>query len=252
MKALILSAGQGRRLLPLTADTPKCLLPLNGRTALEWQIDHLLANGVNEIGVVVGYNAHKVESRLEERYGKGVINTIFNPFYEVADNLASCWMARHYFSDELLLINGDTLFEQSLLQNLLTAKDHPITVTIDRKQAYDSDDMKVKLDGDRLVRIGKDLPMDQVDGESIGMLFFRSEGSALFRETVEAALRDPAALSRWYLSVIDEIARSNDVHVHSIEGMEWGEVDFPLDYEKAKRMTANWADSKVKAAGISA
>ena len=199
MKALILSAGQGRRLLPMTADTPKCLLPLNGRTALEWQIDHLLANGVDEIGVVVGYNAHKVEACLEQRYGAGTIDTIFNPFYEVADNLASCWMARHYFSGEMLLINGDTLFEKSLLESLLGAKDRPITVTIDRKQSYDSDDLKVKLNGERLARIGKDLPMDIVDGESIGMLKFKPEGSNLFRQTVESALRDPAALRRWYL-----------------------------------------------------
>lgn len=252
MKALILSAGQGRRLLPMTADTPKCLLPLNGRTALEWQIDHLMANGVEEIGVVIGYNAHKVEACLEQRYGSGTINTIFNPFYEVADNLASCWMARHYFKDELLLINGDTLFEKPLLEHLLGAQDRAITVTIDRKQAYDSDDMKVKLNGEQLERIGKDLPMDIVDGESIGMLKFNPEGSEIFRQTVEAALRDPAALRRWYLSVIDEIAASGNVHVHSIEGMEWGEVDFPLDYEKAKRMTARWAENAPQVAGYSA
>lgn len=253
MKALILSAGQGRRLLPMTADTPKCLLPLNGRTALEWQIDHMMANGVNEIGVVIGYNAHKVEALLAQRYGAGTVETIFNPFYEVADNLASCWMARHYFQDELLLVNGDTLFEQRLLAELLTAKEHPITVTIDRKQAYDSDDMKVSLEGETLRRIGKDLPMEQVDGESIGMLLFRSAGSALFRETVEAALRKPEALRRWYLSVIDQIAPSDNVQVHSIEGMEWGEIDFPLDYEKAKRMTAHWAEpSAAQAAGAGA
>ncbi|GAB4188098.1 MAG: NTP transferase domain-containing protein [Wenzhouxiangellaceae bacterium] len=252
MKALILSAGQGRRLLPLTANTPKCLLPLNGRTALEWQIDHLMANGVNEIGVVVGYNARQVEDQLLARYGEGGVQTIFNPFYEVADNLASCWMARHWFEGEMLLINGDTLFEQALLQKVLTAPDHPITVTIDRKQGYDADDMKVRLDGQRLQRIGKDLPMDQVDGESIGMLLFRDSGSALFRQTVEDALRQPESLRRWYLSVIDQLAPGGQVQVHSIEGLEWGEVDFPLDYEKAKRLTAGWLEKGANLAGCSA
>lgn len=242
MKALILSAGQGRRLLPLTADTPKCMLPLNGRTALEWQIDHLMAAGVEEIAVVVGYNAHKVEECLVRRYGAGAISTIFNPFYEVADNLASCWMARECLRGELLLINGDTLFEQSLLTHLSQAADHPITVTIDRKQGYDADDMKVSLDDDRLLRIGKDLPLDIVHGESIGMLLFREQGSELFRETVEDALRKPESLSRWYLSIIDQLAATGKVFVHSIEGMEWGEVDFPLDYEKAKRMTGAWVE----------
>jgi choline kinase len=60
MKAIILSAGQGSRLLPLTEGRPKCLLPIGPRTLIEWQIWALTQGGVNDIAVVVGYHARAV------------------------------------------------------------------------------------------------------------------------------------------------------------------------------------------------
>ncbi|MGE0811304.1 MAG: NTP transferase domain-containing protein, partial [Immundisolibacter sp.] len=62
MQAVILSAGQGRRLLPLTADRPKCLVDLHGKTLLQWQLDALLAAGVGPVTVVTGYASDAVEA----------------------------------------------------------------------------------------------------------------------------------------------------------------------------------------------
>src|SRR3569623_1166687 len=92
MKAIILSAGQGRRLLTLTENTPKCLLPVLGKPINEWQIDALLTAGVDQISVATGYQSAHVETLLQQRYPQrytnGQVNTIFNPFFEAADNLA--------------------------------------------------------------------------------------------------------------------------------------------------------------------
>src|SRR3546814_2530628 len=63
-KAIILSAGQGSRLLPLTSDMPKCMIDFNGRTLIEWQIEALKANGVRHISVVTGYRTQRVEDHL--------------------------------------------------------------------------------------------------------------------------------------------------------------------------------------------
>lgn len=94
-KAIILSAGQGRRLLPLTENTPKCLLPVSGKPVIAWQIDTLLANGIQEIVIVAGFQIGKVEALIAERYqAYPAIRVVFNPFYEVADNLASCWIVQ--------------------------------------------------------------------------------------------------------------------------------------------------------------
>ncbi len=236
MKAIILSAGQGKRLLPLTAERPKCAVTIHGQSMVEWQIDELVKCGVEEICVMLGYGADMVVELLDERYGTGRVRTIFNPFFAVADNLGTCWVARPEMTGDFILINGDTLFQAPVLEKLLGSAPHPITVTIDRKSSYDLDDMKVIVDGERLVRVGKDLPLDQVNGESIGMLLFRGEGPELFRQTVERVLRTPTGTKRWYLSVIDELAQQKPVWTCCIEGLAWGEVDCPDDLQQAENV----------------
>ena len=240
MKAIILSAGHGRRLLPMTANIPKCLLDIHGRTVVEWQIDHLIENGINDITVVVGYGADQVEALLDERYGPKQIRTLYNPFFDIADNLATAWMARDELTGDFVLLNGDTLFEPAVLKRLLDSPVKPITLARDRKSRYDTDDMKVCLDGNRLVKIGKDLEADRVDGESIGMLLFREQGSRLFKDAIEQAMRTPAALQQWYLSVIDQLAPGGHVWSQSIHGLQWGELDYPVDLDKALQMVADW------------
>lgn len=233
MQAVILSAGQGRRLLPLTHDRPKCLLDLDGKALLAWQLDALLGAGVGPITVVTGYAADAVEKLLAADYAHAPVGTLYNPFYEVADNLASCWLARAHFDTETLLVNGDTVFEPALLERLLAAPEAPIRLAVDHKAAYDEDDMKVALAGERLVRVGKALPAEVVNGESIGMLRFSAQGARRFRDAVELALREPAGLRRWYLSVIDALAHAGLVQACSISGLRWAEVDFPQDVPAA-------------------
>jgi choline kinase len=67
------------------------------------------------------------------------------------------------------------LFDAGVLEHLLAAPEHPVTLAVSRKDGYDEDDMKVIRDGDRLVHVGKTLPLDRVDAESIGMMTFRDE-----------------------------------------------------------------------------
>lgn len=241
MKAIILSAGQGSRLLPLTQDRPKCLLPLGSRSVLEWQIGELARCGVDEVVVVVGFKAQAVEEVLARMERPGLaIRTVFNPFYHLADNLASCWMARHEMDGDFLLVNGDTVFQAPILERLLAAPEAPVTLTIDRKTSYDADDMKVQVDGQRLLAVGKTLPLDTVDGESIGMSRFRGEGPRHFTDALEAAMRTPEGLKWWYLRVIGLLAAQSLVQVCSIEGLTWGEVDYLPDLARAQSLVASW------------
>ncbi|WP_119677740.1 phosphocholine cytidylyltransferase family protein [Indioceanicola profundi] len=242
MKAIILSAGQGKRLMPLTADRPKCLIELSGLSLLEWQIRALAANGVAEAVVVTGFAADMVDRAIERMAVPGIsVRTLYNPFYALADNTASCWVARHEMQGEFLILNGDTLLEPAVVKQLLTRATAPITVTIDRKDDYDADDMKVQDVDGALLAIGKTLPLDIVTGESIGFLRFSAEGGRLFREEVERTMRTPEGLRRWYLSVIDTIAKQTGaVGTVSIEGLEWGEMDFPADVARNKELTSGW------------
>jgi choline kinase len=238
-KAIILSAGKGSRLLPLTAERPKCLIELSGRSLLDWQLDALAGAGIREVVVVTGFRDDLVDSLAARREG---VRTLFNPFYHVADNLGSVWMARAEFRGETLLLNGDTLISPALLARVLAAETGPIAVTVDEKDSYDADDMKVLREGDRLLRIGKALEAGQYNAESIGLLAFRGDGARLFAEQVDRMMRQPDGTRRWYLRAIDALAQGGaDVRTVSIKGEEWQEVDFPEDVEAAKALTGKWA-----------
>ncbi|HJX32481.1 MAG TPA: phosphocholine cytidylyltransferase family protein [Thermodesulfobacteriota bacterium] len=238
MKALILSAGQGRRLLPLTAECPKCMLSVGGRSLIEWQIDALSAAGINRVSVVVGYRADQVERVLTQRYGAGRIKLIDNPQFAETDNLVSCWIAREEMNEDFFLLNGDTLFEIEVVRRVLSRAAHPVTVVTTYKPQYDADDMKVTLEGQRLVNIGKDLEPEKTDGESVGMILFRGEGPSLFRQGLEKAMGDPSSSRKWYLSVIRDLCPTMKVWTCSIEGLRSCEVDYPADLKSAEHMVS--------------
>lgn len=239
-RVIILSAGQGRRLSPMTAERPKCMLPIQGKALIEWQLEALEACGLEHVTVVTGFGTGQVEDLLAQRNGTAAASVCFNPFFEAADNLISCWAARGEMTEDFVLLNGDTLFEPAVLGRLLDSPARPVTLATDVKSAYDADDMKIQLAGERLLRIGKDLPVDRTDAESIGLMLFRGQGVELFRASLEQAVRDPRALKQWYLSIIGQIAESGQVWTQSIAGMDWSEVDYPLDLLRASAMVGQW------------
>ena len=234
MKAIVLSAGQGKRLLPLTELEPKCLLQVDGaRTLLELQLRALGRCGVRQVTVVLGFGAERVEGFLAATRIPGVrVETLYNPFFASSDNLATCWLARTSMSGDFVLLNGDTLFEDSVLQRLLESPRAPITVTIDHKERYDDDDMKVSVAPDgRLLAIGKRLPAETVGGESIGMLCFRGSGVKSFRDELDVAVRRSEGLRAWYLSVVNSMAPRVPVATVSIDGLWWREIDSRADLD---------------------
>ena len=245
MKAIILSAGQGSRLGHLTDDKPKCLIEFGGRSLLDRQLDALAANGVEEAVVVTGFRDDQIEAVLERRSGGPKVRTVFNPFFKVADNLGSLFVARDELAGDCLVWNGDTLVSDALMARVVgnSAQDG-ICVTIDRKNAYDDDDMKVIIGPDgRLRAIGKRIA-EGVNAESIGLLAFRNGGAERFRKAIDKAMRTSEGTTIWYLRVIHHLAQNGDVRTLDISGEQWGEVDFPEDVGPAETMVKSWDEAK--------
>jgi len=179
------------------------------------------------------------------------VRTVYNPFYKVADNLGSLFVAKEEIAGDLLVWNGDTLVSNELMRRVVAnGEQDGICITIDRKPSYDEDDMKVVVDGaGRLHAIGKRLDLDEVNAESIGLLAFRGAGAQTFRHAIERAIRTAEGTTIWYLRVIHQIAQDAPVWTLDINGEEWGEVDFPEDVETAQELAARWdASRKSKAA----
>jgi choline kinase len=244
MKAIILSAGQGSRLGHLTDDRPKCLIEFGGRSLLDWQLDTLAANGIAEAVVVTGFRDDQIERVLERRRSAGEgpqVRSVFNPFYKVADNLGSLFLVRDELQGDCLVWNGDTLVSNALMARVVANRQDGICVTVDRKDGYDDDDMKVVRDEDsgRLSAIGKRIK-DGVNAESIGLLAFRGGGAERFAKAIEREMRTPEGTTVWYLRVIHYIAQQDEVWTLDISGEEWGEVDFPEDVAAAGELVRSW------------
>jgi choline kinase len=140
-----------------------------------------------------------------------------------------------------LLVNGDTLFAPSTLAQLLSSERvFPITLAVDRKGIYDDDDMKISADGEQLNRVGKDLDINIVNGESIGIMAFSRAGATAFVQKVENLMSSTDGLARWYLSAVDELAMTGMVGICSIQGHDWCEVDDLSDFTHAEKEVRNW------------
>jgi choline kinase len=178
------------------------------------------------------------------------VRTVYNPFYKVADNLGSLFVALGELTGDVLVWNGDTLVSEELMARVIGNDQQGICVSIDRKDSYDEDDMKVVVDEEgRLHAIGKRLEMSDVNAESIGLLAFRGDGSTVFAKAIERAIRTTEGTTIWYLRVIHQIAQEAPVWTLDINGHEWGEVDFPEDVDAARELTSRWdAAREAKAA----
>ena len=109
-------------------EVPKALLDIHGRTLVERQIDAFVACGIKEFVVITGYGSTLMMEMLAEIEGRnpGVsIRTVYNPFFSVADNLASCWMARDEMDGEFIQVNGDNMFRSGMIEDLLKAPEAP-------------------------------------------------------------------------------------------------------------------------------
>ena len=240
MKAIILSAGQGRRLMPLTSDIAKCCLPLHGVSILEWQLSQIAKCDIDEVVVVTGFAYEKVDSIVDRVRGVKV-RTLHNPMFAHTDNLGTCWEARFEMDGPFVLMNGDTLFEASILQHLLDSeKKYPITLATDTKSHFDLDDMKIIADGERLLKVSKQLDIRLVSGESIGLMVFNQAGASAFTHKLEEMMDKTDALKLWYLSAIDQLAGEDLAGICQIHGMSWCEVDDAADFAAAADIVKLW------------
>ncbi|MBT7247442.1 MAG: phosphocholine cytidylyltransferase family protein [Proteobacteria bacterium] len=240
MKAIILSAGQGKRLLPLTKKTPKAALRVGSTSVLEWQLQELAKCQIHEVVVITGFGADQIDHIIDNQKNMSA-RTLYNPFYSQSDNLGTCWIARHEMTAPFMIINGDTLFESAIVEKLLAANpENPINLVTDCKDLYDDDDMKVILETGIVKNVSKTLDRARVDGESIGMMSFNHEGASLFVSELNSMMRSGSGLSQLYLSAIDSIAQSLKVFACPIEGSEWCEIDSVGDLETAEKTVSRW------------
>lgn len=231
MRAIILSAGKGLRMFPLTANTPKCLIDIGkGKTVLENQLDVLRDCGIKDVVIVAGYCVDQVEAKISGYDTSGMkIKVIYNPFYETTNNIISLWLAQWCMDQECISINGDDIFKDVVIESLLKAEGE-IVMTIDRKEQYDDDDMLVITNSNNIKDVGKDLDPKLANGESVGIIKYSEQGAKILKETMEQMVRVQENHQKFYLSVLKEIMyKGYPVVGCEVDEHDWAEIDFHPD-----------------------
>ncbi|WP_143306383.1 sugar phosphate nucleotidyltransferase [Chitinophaga vietnamensis] len=227
MNAIILAAGKGSRLLPLTTHTPKPLVKVGGQPIIERQIEFLLARDVSEIYIVTGY-MHERFSYLKEKYG---VHLVYNDAYEQCNNIYSLWLCREYLY-ETYIIEGDVYLNKNFLQQHLTGSAYftGIKQDIAREWVIEFDNHVYNIINGNLTELGE-ARCNAGDYIMSGISFWNAEATAFIKK--ELTDRITAYLSGvapdignqyWDQIVIDNILLLH-IAVIKIASDDWFEVD---------------------------
>jgi choline kinase len=236
---MVLAAGAGKRLGEDTRDLPKTLLPVDGdRTILDVALSNLRRAGLERAVVVTGFAAGRIDERkdeLEDRHDIE-IELCFNPKAEVWNNAYSLWIAREYFPEGVLLVNGDTVHPATVEESLLAARGEPIVIAVDDEKPLGEEEMKVHVTGEGLLdRINKSLDPATAQGEYIGLTLIEPQAADDLASALEATWRRDPQL--YYEDGFQEFAdRGGRVGTAPIGTVEWVEVDDHADLERAREV----------------
>ncbi len=239
MIGMVLAAGAGVRLLPLTEGLPKTLLTVDGDRSI---LDVALANfrhvGLDEAVVIVGYAAERIIERvpaLERRHGLRV-DVVVNPKAEEWNNAYSLWCARDAFAEGVVLVNGDTVHPAAVEERLLAARGPELVLALDRDKPLGEEEMKVRLSPEGLLsQITKHMDPGGADGEYIGVTLIEPAAAGRLADALEATWRADPAL--YYEDGFQEFAdRGGRVGAAAIGRVEWVEVDDHADLARAREL----------------
>jgi choline kinase len=235
MNLIILAAGLGQRLWPLTKNRPKILVDLGGITLLDHQIENIRRNEaqIEKVIFVLGYRAKMVEKRLVSSQQSKKIEVIEFDGYAKCNNLMSLWQARNYMKDDFIIINGDNVFHPSALEKLISG-DKEACLMIVKRDKYVDADMKVYLKEGQLKQVSKKLDNERADGISIGIMRFKADAAKRFCEKLTQFANDPNYAKEYYLRVVEALAEEIPIHTEVIPNEFWTDIDDENDLKNVR------------------
>ncbi len=229
MKAIILAAGIGVRLKPLTEDKPKCLLIVGGKSLIKRIVENLYRENIVDISIVMGYKKEMVINDLKDYK----INYIVNKNY-TKGNALSLFLAKDKLNDEVLILDGDVLFHQDILKILINSK-HKNCVLIDQKFKDTGEEMKIIVNKGRVDKIGRSVHKScDLFGEGVGIVKLSKQAALKLKDYLES-LYSQGLIDKDYEDVLNYVFKDFNFGYEQIRDLPWIEIDFVDDYNKAKK-----------------
>ena len=247
MKAIIIAAGMGKRLMPYTKNRPKCMLEIGGKPLIKHQTDILISLGIKEIHVIKGYKQKALD------IFKSDFNYYFNENYQNNNILESLFYAEPKINGQVIILYSDIIFNIKVVEKLLESKEEiSIVVDVDWQENYIgrrdhpiAEAESVICDSKGYVqKIGKTLGVDKdlISGEFIGMLMLRGNGANTLKKFYHKSrkkcqggpFQKAATFSKAYITdmiqeLVDCSVKVNCVKIHN----GWKEIDTMEDFKNA-------------------
>ncbi|MEG0509365.1 MAG: sugar phosphate nucleotidyltransferase [Eubacterium sp.] len=230
MTYIILIAGKGSRLNPITNNAPKTLFKLDNNTTVLKRMVNLINRFDKEaqIVLVTGFKYKRIEEEIKN------CEIYYNPFFNVTNSIASLWLARERMDGEITIINGDVVTSTQLAKEILTQSTKTPLVLMDSSIKTDGD-YNVQVDHEKVVVMSKDL--SYYDGEYVGITKLDPETTRQLKHKIEEMV-DHGYSDQWYENALVEMIFYDNLTLRYIDiaGYQWTEVDSVNDLLRAKQI----------------
>ena len=224
MRAIILAAGLGTRLRPMTDNTPKALIKVNDKPLVEYQIEYLKEKGIDEIIVVVGY-LHEHFDYLKEKYG---VKLVFNEKYAEYNNFYSLYLVKDYLADSYVIDADNYLFKNMFRSDI----NRSTYFSVYREDCENEwfliygDDYKVK-----------DIIVDSKAGRILsGVSFWDKETAEKINRFIDLAYANNEFMDLYWDNMVKDNISELDVYVEELEANSIYEIDSVKDYNKLEKI----------------
>ncbi len=245
--AIILAAGQGTRLRPITDEIPKCMVEVNSKPMLNWQLDTLQSVGIENIIVVTGYKESKInDSRIKK---------VFNEDYASTNMIYSLFCAEEYIKGNVIITYGDIIYSKEVLKKLIEDERDIVIASDEDWQEYwesrcddplsDAETFK-KGENETVQSLGKKAKnVDEIEGQFIGMIKLSPKGVERIKKEYHSCKDDDECSSNawgsgrdlknaYMTDLMNLFAKNGELFFNSIH-RGWFEVDDPEDLDVAEK-----------------
>ena len=238
MKTVILAAGAGSRLKPLTDHMPKCLLKVGVKSILEMTIENLLATNNSEIIIVTGYLENKIREFIRERFRHLQITYIYNELYASTNNIYSLWLAKdEVLGNDMMMLDSDIVFDERIISKLQNSG-YKNCLALKRHEVHD-EEIKVKTDAHGcVIEIGKEVNVSLAEGESIGIEIFGIEALTELYVILDRKVVTEKEVNQFYEAAFQELS-DNKLFIVDTTEYFCMEIDTEEDLKIAEGLSLN-------------
>jgi L-glutamine-phosphate cytidylyltransferase len=231
MQAIIMAAGFGNRIAKITNNMPKSFLEINHEKLIERAIRLLREREINDITVVTGYKSKLFMKLLDEK-----IRIVNNPLYFCTNVLGSFACGMGNLKDDFIFIHADTIFDEMILDDLIASNISDIILPVDYKSCIE-EEMKVTTIDGNVSLIHKSIDLKVAEGEFIGIAKIGSCILDKLKSAVIVELKEKNNHQDYFEAAIQNlIDQGVNIKTIATNGRPWVEIDFPEDFEVAKKL----------------